>query len=1645
MATAVRTLKTLIPQDVYGDILLQGGTFTEDNHVITKRFLNDKLNLFKDDFIENDLKTQINTNIRDIIDTDSHIEDRIYNIASSIEIDQLKLKNAFTKLLSTNDATVNNSLKSIVNSFLSMDNTTIDIIKNKMVSEITSNNTLIDDYFKDITLSIIDDDPAAKSYLKNHLINLITDDNDYRDQLKDFFLLLIEDNADAYNSFTNLFVNFVNDEILTKTALKVFVKALLDNDNDILTSFKNDIILLLNNNSEIQGSFKEYLINLLNDDTDIITVLKDDLLSFLENDNDVQNDFRAFIIDILKDDAEARQIFYNHLLSLINSNKYIQQAIINVILNDNVFKAKLNQLITSDNDTVNNLRRLVINDTEINTFLKEYIESLSTNNNEVIDIITKNDTVQTFLINKIDDRIQYFKDNSLPLIIESKINENNYNINKKILDAQNYAINESKRLTDIAIDNYDVKITEAYKNEITTRLTQLQTRITNDYSNLIEQSINQYDESNKNYIDSYVASELNKYNNASIIQIHEIVDESILNNNSNVVNPLIDNKIDTFKSTYDNEINQWIVDAILDNNEILLSNIDQTIDNKILIASNSLTESFNTSLNNTDKTLREYITVYTNDIVDDKISEYDIGNVDRYTQAINNAISDYNQTVDFKINALNEYVDNNKIDFSDIVSSGDIFSLVDKIIEFEKRDRPAILDISEEERERELTEEEEEYVTLENEIKNIKSEYITDVASADFDADLAKMVVLLRKDFDDLPRHDVINSLYNDSKKDGLSALQGKILKEMIDEKVDMETFLLLESRVLYGNESTGESGLNDLVYDGLDSSSYSRALSANQGRILNNKITYLENELTSTSTNLQASISNEVSTLNASINDLRSYTDDELDKKVSVSDIVNDLISNDTDKPLSALQGNILNESIINLNNRLNAVVSGGGADSNLLIYVDSINGDDSNLNGTDEAPFKTIGKAIEYMNENNTSLCILNLTGTFNEQILLSNYRNKIIKIEGNNSTTITNTFSIENCDHITINELIFDLSSNSYDKTLPDELTEDYVHTPSDVDVIFENTTNIIQFTNSIILKITNCTIYGIASTDTNNSIGITVDNVRSLIIENCRISRNSTALNSVNSTIYINENIFDNQTESIFGASNSDLYIKSNSYRSLNNIKELIRCDNSIIHIDNKKPFNGLSNDVNNSQIFDGNDIIFTDDIVNTLSSNNNLAPLSASQGKILNESKVSINSIVNNLSIESDELYSDIDGIEYGYVLDARQGKILNDNKINYTNIKNNLISDEDIDKTQNVLSAYQGYVLNELINNKISYDNIKDSLELSDNVSDDRTINVLSAYQGYVLDQKINNINADFLQVDDIINNLEFNGLDNDTGEPIEDSNKKVLSAYQGRQLDLNMKTYYVKYEDIINDCDYSGYEDEEDPDSLYEDALHKVLSAMQGYKLASDINVTQQYLVDLDANLNERIDNLSSLYATDSIYGFVKIGENINVDQNQPGYISVSTGSTSIKGVLSVGNNITVNNGQISLTSSNIMSALNANNDNSKFLSADGSWQTIVTDVASYDDLISGSNTKPITPNGLASMLTPDFTYNTLNDDNNPTKITYTNGLVINISYRSDGQINYYEVFDNTNSPNYHYRITFNYNSNNAFIGKTTTKIANT
>lgn len=206
----------------------------------------------------------------------------------------------------------------------------------------------------------------------------------------------------------------------------------------------------------------------------------------------------------------------------------------------------------------------------------------------------------------------------------------------------------------------------------------------------------------------------------------------------------------------------------------------------------------------------------------------------------------------------------------------------------------------------------------------------------------------------------------------------------------------------------------------------------------------------------------------------------------------------------------------------------------------------------------------------------------------------------------------------------------------------------------------------------------------------------------------------------------------------------------------------------------------------------NNKVNTADIVNDLTTGGTTVPLSAEQGKVLNNTmsdaialRIPKSAIIDNLT----------DGGSTK-VLSAEQGKVLEEKKINYTDIIDNLTSTD----TDKPLSANQGKLLNNNLSTIAEARILKTSI--ADNLTTTDATKVLSAKQGNVLDTKKVNVS-------DIVNDLTTGG----TTVP--------LSAEQGKVLNNNLST--IAEARILKTSI---------ADDLITNDATKVLSAKQGFVL---------------------------------------------------------------------------------------------------------------------------------------------------------------------------------------------------------------------
>ena len=148
---------------------------------------------------------------------------------------------------------------------------------------------------------------------------------------------------------------------------------------------------------------------------------------------------------------------------------------------------------------------------------------------------------------------------------------------------------------------------------------------------------------------------------------------------------------------------------------------------------------------------------------------------------------------------------------------------------------------------------------------------------------------------------DIVDSFISESTTKALSAKKGKELKYLVDTKVARAD-----------------------VVNNLTDTSINKPLSAKQGKILKDEIDYIYTLLDSDDTSLD-----ELQEIVTYIKNNKSLIDGITTSKVSVSDIVDNLNSDDSNKPLSAKQGHILKGLIDNLQTAINNCYTKSEADA--------------------------------------------------------------------------------------------------------------------------------------------------------------------------------------------------------------------------------------------------------------------------------------------------------------------------------------------------------------------------------------------------------------------------------------------------------------------------------------------------------------------------------------------------------------------------------------------------------------------------------------------------------------------------------------------------------------------------------------------
>ena len=258
-----------------------------------------------------------------------------------------------------------------------------------------------------------------------------------------------------------------------------------------------------------------------------------------------------------------------------------------------------------------------------------------------------------------------------------------------------------------------------------------------------------------------------------------------------------------------------------------------------------------------------------------------------------------------------------------------------------------------------------------------------------------------------------------------------------------------------------------------------------------------------------------------------------------------------------------------------------------------------------------------------------------------------------------------------------------------------------------------------------------------------------------------------------------------------------------------------------------------------------------------------------------------------------------------------------------------------------------------------------------------------------------------------IINNLTSN------------SEKDFLSARMGKELN-DSKINITDIVDSLTDSSNS--------------AKSKPLSAYQGYLLKQEIDTKSSVI--LDSNMSDSSENpvqnkiiksyidtkISDLVnsAPNTLDTLKELSDALGSDPNFATTVSTQLGNKVDK---ETGKTLTSND--FTDTLKNKLESINDSSTTDKG----------IAQLATIDDILSGNNTKIMTPSLSSTMFTMDYEFTTFNSDNNPTTIVYSDGTTISLSYREDGQLDYYTSQG--------YKVQYNYTNDNIFKGITTTKIS--
>lgn len=198
-------------------------------------------------------------------------------------------------------------------------------------------------------------------------------------------------------------------------------------------------------------------------------------------------------------------------------------------------------------------------------------------------------------------------------------------------------------------------------------------------------------------------------------------------------------------------------------------------------------------------------------------------------------------------------------------------------------------------------------------------------------------------------------------------------------------------------------------VVDNLTTGGIHDALSAEQGKVLNQTIGELQTVLNSHINNSQIHMTNTEKSKLGNIEDNANKTN-----------IVNNLTTINTGSALDASQGRALKQMIDSVNSPDKYVEK--YTPPNFTLYFDTVNGDDNNLGGSYSAPKKSLASFIESLNgkmiTKTLSIIVINgYSANFDETISFNNIigSNILLRIEGTNGGSVifsNKSLYVNNC---------------------------------------------------------------------------------------------------------------------------------------------------------------------------------------------------------------------------------------------------------------------------------------------------------------------------------------------------------------------------------------------------------------------------------------------------------------------------------------------------------------------------------------------------------------------------------------------------------------------------------------------------------